>query len=66
MNHLNIKVRPIQSKDVVRIKKGLPGTTGIVNRIDGESVNIFVTQNNPSGIGVWFNIRDVKRIGRIK
>ena len=57
--------RPIEPKDIVRIKKGLPGKTGVVNRIDGESVNIFITQNNPSGIGVWYNIRDIKRIGRV-
>ncbi len=59
-------VKEIRPKDVVRIKKGLPGKTGVVNRIDGESVNVFVTQDNPSKIGVWFNIREVKRIGRIK
>lgn len=59
-------VRPIESKDVVRIKHGLPGKTGVVNRVDGESVNVFVTQNNPAGIGVWFNVRELKRIGRVK
>lgn len=59
-------MRPIEPKDVVRIKKGLPGKTGVVNRIDGESVNVFVTQNNPAGIGIWFNIKELKRIGRVK
>lgn len=59
-------MRPLEPKDVVRIKKGLPGNTGVINRIDGESVNVFVTQNNTSQIGIWFNIREVKRIGRVK
>lgn len=58
--------RPIESKDVVRIKRGLPGKTGVVNRVDGESVNVFVTQDNPFGIGIWFNYRELKRIGRVK
>jgi len=58
--------RPLAPKDVVRIKKGLPGKTGVVNRLDGESVNVFVTQNNPFGIGIWFNERELKRIGRVK
>lgn len=49
--------------DVVRIKRGIPGKTGAVNRLKGESVNVFVTQNNPSGIGTWFNERELKRIG---
>jgi hypothetical protein len=60
------KNRPIESKDIVRIKKGLPGKTGVVNRVDGESVNVFVTQNNPYQIGIWFNLKEVKRIGRVK
>lgn len=55
--------RPIESKDVVRIKHGLPGKTGVVNRVDGESVNIFIKGKT---IGIWFNIREIKRIGRIK
>lgn len=59
-------MRPIAPKDIVRIKKGLPGKTGVVNRIDGESVNVFITQNNPSQIGIWFNIRELKRIGKVK
>lgn len=59
-------MRPIESGDIVRIKHGLPGKTGVVNRVENESVNVFVTQNNPSGIGVWFNIREVKRIGRVR
>jgi hypothetical protein len=58
--------RPIEPKDIVRIKHGRPGNTGVVNRIDGESVNVFVTQNNPSGLGIWFNVSELKRIGRIK
>lgn len=59
-------MRPLESKDVVRIKKGLPGNTGVVNKVDGESVNVFVTQNNPFGIGIWFNIRELKRIGKVR
>ena len=59
-------MRPIAPKDIVRIKKGLPGKTGVVNRIDGESVNVFITQNNPSQIGIWFNIKKIKRIGKVK
>ena len=59
-------MKPIQTNDVVRIKEGLPGKTGVVNRVDGESVNVFVTQNNPYGIGIWFNVRDLKRIGRVR
>lgn len=55
-----------QKQDVVRIKKGLPGKTGVVNRIDGESVNVFVTQDNPEGMGIWFNYRDLKKIGSTK
>jgi hypothetical protein len=58
--------RPIETKDIVRIKRGIPGKTGVVNRVDGESVNVFVTQNNPYGIGIWFNIREVKRIGKVR
>lgn len=58
--------RPLESKDVVRIKHGLPGKTGVVNRTEGESVNVFVTQDNLYGIGVWFNVREVKRIGRVR
>lgn len=59
-------MRQLEPKDVVRIKKGLPGKTGVVNKIDGESVNVFVTQNNPFGIGIWFNIRELKRIGKVR
>lgn len=62
---MNKNLRHLQKNDVVRIKKGRPGKTGVVNRIDGESVNIFVTQNNPDGIGIWFNIRELKIIGRV-
>lgn len=56
-------MRPIESKDVVRIKKGIPGATGVVNRVDGESVNVFV---KGSTIGTWFNIRELKRTGKVK
>lgn len=57
--------RPIESNDIVRIKKEIPEKTGVVNRVEGESVNIFIT-DGPSDIGIWFNIREIKRIGRIK
>lgn len=53
------------SGDVVRVKKGLPGKTGVVNRVcyDTESVNVFITYDNPSGIGVWYNYKELKKIG---
>lgn len=61
-------LRPIETKDVVRIKRGLPGKTGVVNRVleDGQSVNVFVTQDNPAGLGIWYNVRELKRIGKVK
>jgi len=55
--------RPIEPLDVVRIKKGLPGKTGVVNRVDGESVNVFIKNEY---IGIWFNVREVKRIGKTR
>lgn len=55
--------RPIESKDIVRTDKG---STGVVNRLCGNNVNVFITQNNPAGIGIWFNIKQLKRIGRVK
>lgn len=57
----------IKSKDVVRIKtkKGYQAT-GVVNRVDGDNINVFVTQNNPYGLGVWFDLSEVKRIGKVK
>jgi len=55
--------RPIEAKDVVRIKKGIPGKTGVVNRVEFESVHVFVKGHQ---IGIWFNVRDLKRIGRVK
>lgn len=55
-----------KAKDIVRIKQGLEKNTGVVNRIDGESVNVFVTQDNPSGLGIWFNYRELKRISSTK
>lgn len=57
----------IKSKDVVRIKtkKGYQAT-GVVNRVYGDNVNVFVTQNNPYSIGVWFQLTEVKRIGKVK
>lgn len=60
-----MKYTRILEKDVVRIKKGLPGKTGVVLRVDGESACVVVTQGNPSGIGVWFSVRELKRIGRV-
>lgn len=56
-----------EPKDVVRIKNAF-GWTGVVNRvcIETESVNVFITQHNPSEIGVWYNIREVKKIGSTK
>jgi len=57
MSHL------ITAKDVVRIKKGLPGKTGVVVRIDHESASVVIKGND---FGTWFNIRELKRIGRIK
>ena len=57
----------IKSKDIVRIKtkKGYQAT-GVVNRVDGNNVNVFVTQNNPYSLGIWFFLDEVKRIGRVK
>lgn len=58
-----VTLKPITSKDVIRIVSGqCKGQTGVVNRIDGDNVNIFLKDNS---IGVWFNIREIKRIGRI-
>ena len=55
--------KPISSKDIVRIISGkCKNRTGVVNRIDGDSINIFL---KGSYIGVWFLIEEIKRIGRI-
>jgi hypothetical protein len=61
-----VNMRPIQSKDVVRIiHPQLRDCTGVVNRrceITG-MINVFIKNQF---IGIWFFEYDLKRIGRIK
>jgi hypothetical protein len=62
--------RPLLSKDIVRVV--MPdvskNVTGIVNRVDVNTglVNVFITQDNPSGIGIWYDKKHLKRIGRTR
>jgi ribosomal protein L24 len=54
----------LKPQDVVRIMNGqCRGKTGVVNRVQDQSVNIFLKGNT---IGIWFNIYQVKRIGSTK
>lgn len=61
MSKLN---RPLASGDVVRILEGqCAGITAVINRIEGDAVNIFMKNQY---IGIWFNILNLKRIGKVK
>lgn len=58
-----------QSQDVVRVISGQgKGKTGVVNRQpEGhETVNVFITQDNPSGLGIWYQASELKKIGSTK
>lgn len=56
---------PLSKNDIVRIIDGQgKNWTGVVNRIDGDSVSVYVTQHN--GFAVWFQQSALKRIGRIR
>jgi transcription elongation factor len=59
------QTRPLEKNDIVRVINGQgTGWTGVVNRIDGDSVSVFVTQNN--NFATWFSLEDLKRIARIR
>ena len=57
------RLRPLSERDVVRVLNH-PKTTGVVKRIRDESVCIIPTNDNPHGIGVWYQASNLKRIGR--
>jgi len=56
---------PLSNGDVVKVITGKKygrnkADTGVVNRIDGDSVNVFLKDQY---IGTWFNKNELKRIG---
>jgi transcription antitermination factor NusG len=52
----------IVTGDVVRVSSGqMFGKTGVVNRISGSRVNVFLKGEY---IGIWFNVDELRRIGR--
>lgn len=56
------KKRPIEKNDVVRLPDG---RSGIVNRIEGDNASVFISPSKVGSIAIWFNISELKRIGRI-
>jgi len=59
-------MRPIEKNDVVRIVKSKD--TGIVIKTFGDNVSVVLTKydKNEFNFGVWFNLTEVKRIGKVK
>lgn len=59
-----MKKRELAERDVVRIITGpLKGNTGVINRIENDQVNVFIKDTY---IGIWFEIKELQRIGKIK
>ena len=60
----NDKYTELNKKDVVRVISGqCEGKTGVVNRTDGDSINVFL---KGVSIGIWFQRDELKKIGRVK
>lgn len=56
-------MKSIEKKDVVRTNSG---KTGVVNRVYDQNVSVFITQDNPYQIAIWYDITELKKIGRVK